>query len=382
MAKINSHNEWDPLKEIVVGYGDARAGLIFPQQGPVSAELQEKAKKLAREAFPQWLVDEINGDLDGLCDVLRKSGAKVLRPKKPDDITFNIFATPYVSAAQEHHYNMRDLNLVVGNTVIESPSQEKHRYFEAMGLYDVWYDYFKNHGGFKWICGPKPALDGDYMINYYADGTAEYPDGQKYIKLADKEILFEAANTVRMGRDLLYLVSRSGNELGAQWLQSVLGGEYRVHTTDKIYRSSHIDSTALCLRPGLVLLNAHRVTPETCPKIFDSWEKIYFKDIVKTPDSILKFQKEVRLPIHQKLAELGIQSTVDSIASDWIGINVLSIDQDTVVVDERQVPLMETLKKYGLTPVPISFRHSYYMGGIHCSTLDTVRDSKLESYCD
>lgn len=381
MAKINSHNEWDPLKEIVVGYGDARAGLIFPQQGMIPGELQTKAKQIAKAAYPQWLIDEINEDLDGLCDVLRKSGAKVLRPKKPDDSTFNIFATPFVSAAQEHHYNMRDLNLIVGNTVIESPTQEKHRYFEAMGLYDVWYkEYFKD--GFRWICGPKPKLEGNFMINYLADGTAEYPDGQKYIRLSEDEILFEAANTVRMGRDLLYLVSRSGNELGAKWLQSVLGDEYRVHTTDKIYRSSHIDSTALCLRPGLVLLNGHRVTPETCPPVFDSWEKIYFTDIISVPESVVKFHKEVRMKAHHELVALGVQSTIDSIASDWIGLNILSIDPKTVVVDERQVPLMKTLEKYGITPVPISFRHSYYMGGIHCSTLDTVRDSKLESYSD
>ena len=237
MAKINSHNEWDPLKEIVVGYGDARAGLIFPNRNPISEKLRARASELAREAYPKWLTDEINEDLNGLCDVLRKSGAKVLRPERPKEETFEIFSTPYFSASQEHSYNMRDLNLVVGNTVIESPSQEKHRYFEAMNLYGIWYEYFKD--GFKWVPGPKPKLTGDYMETYYADGKMQYEDGQKFIRLAEQEILFEAANTVRMGRDLLYLVSRSGNQLGAKWLQSVLGDEYRVHTTDKIYRSSH-----------------------------------------------------------------------------------------------------------------------------------------------
>ena len=95
--------------------------------------------------------------------------------------------------------------------------------------------------------------------------------GLPLTKLAENEILFEAANTVRMGRDLLYLVSASGNYLGAKWLQSVLGDEYRVHTTDKIYRSSHIDSTVLALRPGLVLLNASRVISENMPEILKKW---------------------------------------------------------------------------------------------------------------
>jgi len=376
--KINSHNEWDPLKEVIVGKAEGHACLVFPENQPPSEEILEKATALARKAFPQWLVDEIAEDLEGLSDVLKSFGVKVYRPST--DHATRPFTTPFFSGAGDHVYNMRDLNLVVGDTVVESPSQEKHRYFESMGLYDIWYEYLQE--GFRWICGPKPRLDGNHMIAYYEDGKGEYEDGQRFIKLTENEILFEAANTVRMGRDLLYLVSRSGNNLGAKWLQSVLGDEYQVHTTDEIYRSSHIDSTVLCLRAGLVLLNTDRVNPTICPKVFDNWEKLYFGDIVPTPKETVQFHETVRKPVSEELASLGIQSGIDSIASPWIGMNILSVDPQTVIIDERQVPLIRLLEKHGLTPVPIQFRHSYYMGGIHCSTLDTVRDSKLESYSD
>jgi len=376
--KVNSHNEWDRLREIIVGRGEGQACLVFPESGPVSSELLEKANRLAREAFPPWLVDEINEDLEGLCDVLKSFGVKVYRP---DVSRVNrLFATPYFGASGDHCYNMRDLHLVVGNTVVEGPSQERHRYFEAMGLYDVWYDYLKE--GFRWIVAPKPRFNGEHMIVYYEDGKAQYEDGQKFIKLKEEEILFEPANTVRMGRDLLYLVSRSGNYLGAKWLQSVLGEEYRVHTTEKIYRSSHIDSTVLCLRPGLVLLNAERVNPQICPEILCKWDKVYFSDIIPTPEEEVRFQEEVREKVHRELAQLGIRTHLDSLSSHWIGMNILSVDPQTVIVDERQIPLIRVLEKHGITPVPIRFRHSYIMGGIHCSTLDTVRDSKLENYFD
>ncbi len=375
--KINSHNEWDKLREIVVGKAEGQAPLVF-SKGSVSEELLEKTNKLAREAYPQWLTDEINEDLEGLCNVLRSFGVKVYRP----DLSHNnkLFMTPYFSAVGDHVYNMRDLHLVVGNTVVESPSQEQHRYFEAMSLYDIWYEYFKED--FRWICGPKPRIPGDHMKVYTVEGKSQYDDGQKYTKLTEDEILFEAANTVRLGKDLLYLVSRSGNNLGAKWLQSVLGDEYRVHTTDKIYRSSHIDSTAMALRPGLVLLNATRVSPETCPDIFKKWDKIYFSDIVPTPQRTLDIHEKIRKPIHLEFERLGIKSGLGSISSPWIGMNFLSIDPEHVIVDKIQAPLMKVLEKHGITPVPVSFRHSYFMGGIHCSTLDTVRDSKLESYCD
>lgn len=375
--RINSHNEWDRLREIIVGRAEGQACLIFDDKKALNDGTLEKAQKLAREAFPQWLVDEIAEDLDALSSVLRKFGAKVMRPDVSH--TNNLFMTPYFAAQGDHCYNMRDLHLVVGDTVVESPSQERHRYFEAMGLYPIWYKYFKQ--GFRWVCGPKSRLPGDHMVVYTADGKDGYDDGQKYVKLTEDEILFEAANTVRMGRDLLYLVSRSGNKLGAKWLQSVLGDEYRVHTTSEIYRSSHIDSTVMCLSPGLVLLNATRVNEKNCPPVLASWKKIWFDDIMPTPDRILKFHNEVRRPISDKLAALGVKSGLESVASPWIGMNFLSVDPKHVVVDKYQTPLIRLLEKNGLTPIPISFRNSYYMGGIHCSTLDTVRDSKLESYC-
>lgn len=370
--KLNSHNEWDKLREVIVGNAESMACLAFSTDEPVSEQKYEQIMKLAREAYPKWLIDEVNEDLQELCDVLTKAGVKVLRPDSSG--VGKLYSTPDWSASGDRQYNMRDLHLVVGNTVLESPSQERHRLFEATGMYDIWYDYFKE--GFRWIAPPKPKLVGQYLTTYHEDG-------HKHQKLTEDAILFEAANTVRMGKDLLYLVSRSGNYLGAKWIQSVLGDEYRVHTTEKIYRSSHIDSTIMCLRPGLVLLNGTRVNPETCPKIFDTWDKLYFTDIVATPPETREFHENVIKPVCEQLAKLNIETDIAHLASDWIGMNFLSLDQETVIIDKRQTALIKTLESHKLRPIPINFRHSHLLkGGIHCSTLDTVRDSKLESYFD
>lgn len=367
--KLNSHNEWDTLREIIVGRPNCRASLIF-KKTPTEKE-KEEAEELARQAYPQKIIDEINEDLEELCDVIKDFGAKVYRSDASD--VHKIYTTPYFTASAEHAYNARDLYLVVGDTVIESPSQEKHRYFEAQAYYDVLYHYFNE--GSNWIAGPKPKLKGEYMIPFFEDE-------RKYIMLSEDEILFEAANTVRMGKDLLYLVSRSGNQLGAKWLQRILGNKYRVHTTDKIYRSSHIDSTVLCLRPGLVLLNAYRVNKDNCPPIFKKWEIIWFDKIIPYPHKVVEFNRNTRVKIYGKLLKMGIESNLNGIASEWIGLNFLSLDPKTVVVDKIQTNLINVLKKKGLNVIPISFRWSYLVGGIHCSTLDTVRDSKLESYFD
>jgi N-dimethylarginine dimethylaminohydrolase len=365
--KLNSHNEWDTLKEIIVGSPDVRGTLKF-DYNKSDSEIQ-RAKELVDKSFPDWLRDSIKSDLDGLCDVLKDHNVKVYRPNT--DRIHNIFKTPYFGGSTEGPYNARDLYMIVGDKIIGSASQERQRYFEDQAYYDIFYQYFKE--GCQWIHPPKPKLDGEYLIPFYED------DGEKqFLSLAEKEIMFESANTVRMGRDLLYLVSRSGNDLGAKWLQSVLGNDYRVHTTEKIYRSSHIDSTVMCLNNNTVLLNAYRVNEMNCPEILKNWNKIYFNDIIPYPQDVLNFHRETRVKIYNELRLMGFDSSLNSIASPWIGMNFLSIDPKTIIIDKIQTKLIDVLEKNGFDCIPISFRYSYYVGGIHCSTLDTVRESKLE----
>ena len=389
--KVNSHNEWDTLREIIVGTADGTvATLSWMRPGSIPSEVLKKANELAQKASPKWFYDEVCEDLQGLSNILSDLGVKVFRPK-PFDYS-QMYSTPFWTTNSNNVYNTRDLNLVVGNTVIESPSYLASRYYETSAMYDIWYDYFEE--GFKWIAGPKPMLNYDTSLPYFRDEGERIltEEDKKHIeltggrleklhKLSEKEILFEAANTLRMGKDLLYLVSSSGNYKGAKWLQSVLGDEYRVHINTDIYRSSHIDSTVMCLKPGLVLLNSTRVNETNCPEIFDKWDKIYFEDVAPTSDNELKFQKEFRDPIGKEINSLGFQTNLHDMSSPWVGMNFLSVDPQTVIVDERQTNLIKLLNKHKIEVIPIRMRHIYTQGGgIHCATLDTVRDSKLEDY--
>lgn len=390
-SKVNSFNEWDSLKEVIVGTSrGTMATLTWKNPTPPPEQLLAQAYELAKQASPEWFYEEVEEDLDGLAETLRGLGVTVRRPQ-PFDLS-EMYSTPFWSSTSNNIYNTRDLNLVVGNTVIESPSYLESRYFEATALYPIWYEYLEH--GFRWISGPKPLLNYPAKVPYFRDENEreltdedikhqELTGGrlEKLHKLAEREILFEAANTVRMGKDLLYLISSSGNEIAAKWLQSILGDEYRVHTTKDIYRSSHIDSTVMCLRPGLVLLNDTRVNESNCPSIFDSWEKIYFSDVAPTSEAELEHQKEVRDPIGYQLEELGFGTNLHDMSSPWVGLNFLSVDPETVVVDERQAPLISLLEGRGFNVVPIRMRHIYTQGGgIHCATLDTVRVGGLEDY--
>jgi glycine amidinotransferase len=69
------------------------------------------------------------------------------------------------------------------------------------------------------------------------------------------------------------------------------------------------------------------------------------------------------------------------LSSPSVSMNVLSLDERTVVVEREEQPLIEALTSWGFDCIPIDFRHVYTFGGsFHCVTLDVRRQSRLESY--
>jgi scyllo-inosamine-4-phosphate amidinotransferase 1 len=346
---VNTHNDWDPLREVIVGHAHhARVTLDKTQHSFSYADKKWKDIAHMEGPLPQWVIDEANEDIDGLADVLESLGVKVHRPKIID--WNQKFSTLDWSSKGWYSWCPRDLILPLGDMLIETPSPVRSRYFETKLYEDILYQAFED--GALWISAPKPRL------------LEEYYDLEKDVKgrstLLDKEIIFDAPNVVRVGQDLLFQISNSGNLKGFRWLKRLLEPMgYRLHYSE-LYSYSHFDSTIIPLRPGLVLLNSSRVTPQNCPEIFDSWDKIYFADCITSGSRINGYSAP---------------------CSTYIGLNILSVSPDTIICDNQQVPLMHELEKYGINCVPIQFRHAMTLaGGMHCVTLDLNRQGSLEDY--
>ena len=165
-----------------------------------------------------------------------------------------------------------------------------------------------------------------------------------------------------MGRDLIYLVSATGNKLGGYWLQTILGNEFRVHFLEDVYYGSHIDSTFVALRPGLILCNPARVNKDSLPGILKQWKVIYSPPMENTDRYDADYLSK-------------------SIGSDWIDMNALSINPNLVVVDRDQKALIRLLEREGIDVIPLKLRHSKMLGGgFHCVTLDIRRAGTLQRY--
>jgi N-dimethylarginine dimethylaminohydrolase len=350
LSRVWSCNEWDPLEEVIVG-NPLNARFPSPDRSTQVAEYPDRSlAEIPRGYFPQRIIEETEEDLNGFAEILKSFGVTV---KRPDTWSHEAkFSTIHWESQGYYNYCPRDVLLVMGDQIIETPNVIRSRAQETFSYRTLLLDYMKS--GAKWISAPKPML---------LDSLFEGVDLSKPTPRND-EPAFDAANILRFGEDLIYLVSATGNEMGGHWLQSILGDRYRVHFLKDVYYGSHIDSTLVALRPGLVLANPSRLNDDSLPKILKQWKVIYSPPMENTD----RYDPEY----------LSM-----CIGSDWIDMNAFSINPNLVVVDRNQPTLIKILEREGLDVIPLKLRHSKLLGGgPHCVTLDVRRKGTLERYFD
>ena len=337
--RVAVHNEWDPLEEVIVGRAQ-NTGVPFKDRSWLAIVGDEEPEG----RYPQRAIDEAEEDIQTFIEVLEGLGVVVRRPD-PLDVTARV-RTPFWEAGVISQYCPRDYLLAVGDTLIETPSPLRGAHFDGLAYKRLFVEYLR--GGARWISAPRPALR-DALYN---------TDDPGRLALLDHEPAFDAANVLRAGRDLFYLVSDSGNELGCVWLQSALGNEYRVHPCRDLYSSTHIDTTLVFLRPGLVLVNPKHVREDNLPAPLRQWE------VLASPPM-----------------EEDTTSELPALSSPWLGMNLLMINPSLAVVDRNQRALIRLLESRGIEVIPLRLRHARaFAGGFHCITLDVRRRGRLEDY--
>lgn len=231
---IHSYNEWDTLREVVVGRADFAN---WPSNDPVFS--QESEKTTWRETpvpsgpVPDWIIDEANEDLDLLASTLEMCGAIVHRP---DAINFQQRGGMY-------NYCPRDRLLIYGNTIVDPAMMYPCRDMESEAL---------------------------QQVIYRADTVHRMP--------RDAGMTLDAANVLRLDKSMLYLQSASGNQQAYKWLKAKFP-DIPIEVCN-FYSGVHIDSTIVPLREGLVMVNASRVNADNLPRVFDNWEVIWVADVV------------------------------------------------------------------------------------------------------
>ena len=111
---VHSHNEWDPLEEVIVGIVD-NARLPRPDPGFHALEFADltDANDIPSGSFSTRVLEETAEDLDTLADALAGLGVVVRRPEPMDHA--RVFSSPDWESDGFFNYCPRDTLLVLGD---------------------------------------------------------------------------------------------------------------------------------------------------------------------------------------------------------------------------------------------------------------------------
>lgn len=350
---VNSWNEWDPLEEVIVGSALGAAEVAYePALSPYFTPANQKAQSGALQ-MPQELIDAAERQLDSFAELLGRMGIAV---RRPDPIDHGILVkTPDWQVAGGHASACpRDVLLVIGNEIIEASMSQRARYFEFRAYRSLIKQYFRQ--GARWTTAPKPLM-GDELYNERDQDPFDFSSGPL---LTEIEPAFDAACFARFGRDIFWQPDLVSNDFGAEWLRRHLGLEFRLHRIEFRERTpTHIDTTLVPIRPGLVLTNPERPCANGLLDLFteNDWQ------VVTAPPSV----RTGRSPAHD--------------VSNWISMNILMLDERTAMVETAETPMIELLRSLGCEVIPCPFDRVYpFGGGLHCCTADIRRMGTLQSY--
>lgn len=224
----------------------------------------------------------------------------------------------------------------------------KCRYFENLGYRDLMMDYWNKNPVMRWSAAPKPRmLDSSYQME------GEYT-------LSNTEIMFDAADCRRFGKDVFMQTCHTANMKGFEWVKRTLAADgVRVHHFDfEEDTYVHLDGKiAPVCENTLLYTSADRPT-----------------------EKMLQLFKENEW----NLIEAGTRESCVS-RSDMCGLgihmNMFALGPNKIVVEANEKKLIKQMRDEGIDVIPQDYSICYqWGGGLNCWTLDTVRDGDCKSY--
>ena len=359
---VSSWNDFAPLRHVIVGRADFTC--IPPLEPATEAKVPEDSDMRGMWGpRPQHTVEQANERLDTLVSLLKQRGIRVDRPE-PIQWNQAVITPDFSTGSMFGCMPPRDVLLTVGKEILSAPMSFRCRYWEYLAYYRLMQRYFDEDPNFRWEQAPRPRLtDAAYQDGYFDEITID--ERLKRTAALDfvtteHEPLFDAADVLRIGKDLFCQHGLTTNRRGMEWLQRHYP-DHRVHAVNfpgDPY-PIHIDATFVPLRPGLIMNNPNRRLPDNQRKIFEAndWEII-----------------DAAQPAHNTSPPLCYSSV-------WLSMNVLILDHKTVVAEASEVHQLEQLDKLGFEVLPLAFRDAYaFGGGLHCATADVLREGSCDDF--
>jgi len=380
---FSSYNSYDPLKAVLIG-----------SAYPVDFFADHPDTKVA-DALCK-VNDETREDLDNMQKMFEERGIKVHR--MTDQCVGD--GKTWTSVKEIMDYRgwiprpimaPRDEYMVLGKNLIAcTPKSCRYMPEEFYDYEDVLTPSRKYKVPWGWSDEHDDTESNPWWFGHFGNNN-----------IRDVEARITGPSVVRTGRDLLVDVARSIPDsaftFATKWIQKyneVFGENFRAHRCEF---GRHSDGLMNILRPGLVISSAGM---ENYELTYPGWDVAYIKKphneyIRKFTE--LKFNARteldgLRMMKYWVVGEEGNQALHDFIDlwfNENVGhcfetnfdVNVLSLDHNTVVSSGKNSEAEAELKRFGIETIVAPVRHRWFWdGGLHCCTVDLVREGDCVDY--
>ena len=354
MIPIKGYATFDKLKTAIVGD-------VFPIENFSHLKDDKILSPLKK------VLEETKEDLESLSGLLRQNGVEVHRPNMKD--LPNDLSTYRRKPPQQ----TRDDMAVIGEDLYVANELPEYKHILDQIDQDK-------------IFHPKNYLDysdKSYTYDLNLSGDLKKPDQQR---------LLSTSFIHQLGKDIYWGTNTPG------WKDSPLihfhknkweQQGYRVHIQAQEEMGGHGDATWCILKPGVIVT---LMDIQNYKESFPGWDILYLED--KYWDQLHPFRtmkKKVGGKWWIKGQEHNNQliNYVETWLEDWLGyaeetvfeINMLSLDQDKVIVNNYNKEVFDFLKKHKIEPIICSQRHRWFWdGGVHCLTQDLYREGEMIDY--
>jgi len=353
MKSVNVWSEFQPLKKVVLG-------APFPPE-TFDWHKDEETREVMRQ-----ILTETAEDIEELAKLLEARGIEVVRPKNIFTITGEEqIQLPWMSCGFPNHPLMpRDTLMPYGDTIFECFTGGDNRYFENLAYYDSVAEWFEQ--GANWVSMP------GVMVKT-GDGYREFAE--------QKRVLYHAANMIKCGKHILFSATHEedrkkgkGTNLGKEWMKREIKQRYPDTEFLDVNVGGHLDGKIALLKPGVLMTWNAKWVPEE----MKDWTIIEVDDDFDMP---MDFQQTRKRRFYKEYVEKWLSHWVGYADESVFDVNVLSLDEKTVICTGRNEAAFAEMEAHGIEPIVWRFRHQYFWdGGIHCLTSDIVREGDCEDY--